>query len=120
MRAGFAANHAVQAGNPHLSYTIVNGKAVTKKAPQSRSGGPRRLFAAVGGDGPPVLGSRRDYKGDHVERSDAHTILDRPPRKREPCRGVDDLPREQCAASQAAAPEHARESRHDAQRASAT
>src|SRR5262249_29731513 len=24
---------------------------------------PRRLFAAVGGDGPPVLGSRRDYKG---------------------------------------------------------
>ena len=33
MRAGFEANHAVQAGNPHLSYTIVNGKAVTKKAP---------------------------------------------------------------------------------------
>ena len=33
MRAGFAANCAVQAGNPHLSYTIVNGKAVTKKAP---------------------------------------------------------------------------------------
>ncbi len=33
MRACFEANHAVQAGNPHLSYTIVNGKAVTKKAP---------------------------------------------------------------------------------------
>src|SRR5258708_20688641 len=33
MRAGFEVNHAVQAGNPHLSYTIVNGKAVTKKAP---------------------------------------------------------------------------------------
>ena len=33
MRAGFEANHAVQAGNSHLSYTIVNGKAVTKKAP---------------------------------------------------------------------------------------
>src|SRR5256886_2687937 len=33
MRAGFEANHAVQAGNPHLSYTIVNGKAVTKNAP---------------------------------------------------------------------------------------
>ena len=33
MRAGFEANCEVQAGNPHLSYTIVNGKAVTKKAP---------------------------------------------------------------------------------------
>src|SRR6516165_3760736 len=80
---------------------------------------PRRLFAAVGGDGPAVLGSRRDYKGDH-EHSDAHTILDRPPRKREPCRGVDGLPREQCAASPAATPEHARETRHDAERARAT
>src|SRR6266478_5729653 len=39
MRAGFEANHAVQAGNPHLSYTIVNGKAVTKKAPNGGAAG---------------------------------------------------------------------------------
>jgi len=32
MRVGFAANCEVQAGNPHLSYTIVTGKAVAKKA----------------------------------------------------------------------------------------
>ena len=33
MRAGFEANCEIQAENPHLGYTIVNGKAVTKKAP---------------------------------------------------------------------------------------
>ena len=33
MRAGFEAHHAVQAGKPHLSYTMVNGNAVRKKAP---------------------------------------------------------------------------------------
>lgn len=32
MRAGFAANGEVQAGNPHLGYTIVTGKAVAKIA----------------------------------------------------------------------------------------
>src|SRR5215831_14820717 len=118
MRADLKANCGVQAGNPHLSDTIVTGKAAAKKAPNA---GPasRRLFAAVGGDGPPVLGSRRDYKGDHVEHSDAYTIFDRPPCKWERCRGVDDFPRRQRAASQAAAPEHPGESRRDAERASA-
>jgi len=32
MRAGFEANCEVQAGNPHLGYTIVTGKAAAKKA----------------------------------------------------------------------------------------
>ena len=35
MRAGFAANCEVQAGNPHLSYTIVTGKTAAKKAPNA-------------------------------------------------------------------------------------
>ena len=33
MNAGFKANGGVQAGNPHLSYTIVTGKTAAKKAP---------------------------------------------------------------------------------------
>ena len=40
MRAGFEANHAVQAGNPHLSYTIVTGKAAAKKAPNGEAAVP--------------------------------------------------------------------------------
>src|SRR5262249_7872916 len=62
MKAGCKANCGVQAGNPHLSYSIVTGKTAVKEAPNAGQR-PRRLFAAVGGDGPPVLGSRRDYKG---------------------------------------------------------
>ena len=40
MRAGFEANCEIQAENPHLGYTIVNGKAVTKKAPNREAAVP--------------------------------------------------------------------------------
>ena len=49
MRAGFEANHAVQAGNPHLSYTIVTGKAAAKKAPNGEAAVPAAFSPRSGG-----------------------------------------------------------------------
>jgi len=40
MKAGCKANCGVQAGNPHLSYTIVTGKTAAKKAPNAGTASP--------------------------------------------------------------------------------
>src|SRR5260370_30734190 len=92
MRAGFEVNHAVQAGNPHLSYTIVNGKVVTKKAPNGGAAVPAAFSPRS-----EVMVRRYWGRGGAIKRTKfcAPTpppFLTRPPSKRRPVLAVATLP----------------------------